>query len=99
MTAPARQIQAALDAALAAEGLPDERRQEIAFHMTDWLADLEAWQQFCADPRGLAPEAVQELLTGFLVHVPNHLAAARRLYLGLPMEDVFGVGILEDDPE
>jgi hypothetical protein len=34
---------------------------------------------------------VSEMLMGFLVHVPNHLAAASKLYTGMPVTDIFGV--------
>lgn len=78
---------------------PDERRIDIAFHMTDWLNDLEAWREFCQDPASLKPEAVEELLMGFLIHVPAHIAAARKLMLGFAMEDVFQVGIFASDDE
>lgn len=72
-------------------GLPDGVAEDVAFHMTDWLDDLEAYARFCADPGSMSDEAVGEMLTGFLVHVPNHLAAAGKLYTGIPVTDVFGV--------
>jgi hypothetical protein len=40
---------------------------------------------------------VSELLIGFLVHVPNHVAAASKLYTDVPVTDIFGVGATSED--
>lgn len=73
-------------------GLGDSEADDVAFHMTDWLDDLQAFSRFCADPSSLSDEAAGELLSNFLVHVPNHVAAAGRLYTGMPVTDVFQTG-------
>jgi len=57
----------------------------------DWLEDLDAYVRFCADRAGSDAE-VSQILTDLLVHVPNHVAAASKLYTGVPVSDVFGVG-------
>ena len=42
-------------------------------------------------------ERLQSTLIQFLAHVPDHLAAAKKL-IGLgPITDVFGIGALEED--
>ena len=42
-------------------------------------------------------EEVRASIIQFLTHVPNHLAAAKKL-IGLgPIEDVFGVGVDKED--
>jgi hypothetical protein len=64
----------------------------VAFHMTDWLDALDAYFRFCAAPGVMSDAEVGKLLTEFLVHVPNHVAAASKLYTNLPVTDVFGVG-------
>jgi len=74
-------------------------RREIAFHMTDWLEDLEEWTAFCNSPDGLDSDAISELLIGFLIHVPNHVAAASKLMTGIPVSDIFEVGAVESDPD
>ena len=71
--------------------------EDIAFHLTDWLQDLEAYYRFCSDPDSMSDEQVSQLLTGFLVHVPNHVAAASKLLTGVPVTDVFGVGATSED--
>lgn len=86
-------VRKAVEAALLqAEAAPPEACRDIAFHLTDWLEDLEAWQEFCANPEAYGAAEVNRLLTDFLVHVPNHLAAASKLLLDIPVTDIFGVG-------
>ena len=72
--------------------LPDAVADDVAFHMTDWLDDLDAYSRFCADPSRMSDAEVGQLLTDFLVHVPNHVAAASKLYADVPVADIFGVG-------
>ncbi len=76
---------------------PEEKRHEIAFHLTDWLDDLEAWHSFCAAPDSLESEALEKLIMQFLIHVPNHVAAASKLMLDIPVTDIFEVGATADD--
>jgi predicted metal-dependent TIM-barrel fold hydrolase len=70
---------------------------DIAFHMTDWLADLEAYARFCAEPRSMSDEEIRQMLMAFLVHVPNHVAAASKLLTGVPVTDIFKVGAISED--
>ena len=76
-----------------------EVRHDIAFHMTDWLSDLQEWHSFCESPESLEPDQISDLLIRFLVHVPNHLAAASRLMTGIPVTDIFDVGAVATDDE
>lgn len=68
---------------------------DVAFHMTDWLEDLAAYVAFCRNPTQPTSAQVNKLLIDFLVHVPNHLAAASKLFAEMPVTDVFGVGAVE----
>jgi hypothetical protein len=79
--------------------LSPEVANDVAFHMTDWLDNLVAYLQFCAEPNEKSEAEVGELLTDFLVHVPNHLAAASKLYTGLPVTDVFHVGATAENSD
>jgi hypothetical protein len=72
--------------------LPEAVANDVAFHMTDWLDDLEAYRSFCAAPHSLSDEALYKLLIQFLVHVPNHVAAASKLFMDIPVTDIFEVG-------
>ncbi|MCF6287768.1 MAG: hypothetical protein L3J53_00840 [Proteobacteria bacterium] len=78
--------------ALSALDMKPEIINDAVFHMTDWLDDLKEWHSFCEKPESLSNEELQDLLMGFLVHVPAHVAAASKLITGLPVKDVFGVG-------
>ena len=79
--------------------LTESVSRDIAFHLTDWLDDLDAYFRFCSNPHALTDEQVSELVMQFLLHVPNHLAAAAKLYTGGGVTDVFGVGATTDDDE
>jgi len=78
--------------------LTAEQAQDVAFHMTDWLGDLSAYVEFCRSPGSYSPEQVNKLLIAFLVHVPNHLAAAAKLYADFPVTDIFNVGAVASSP-
>jgi hypothetical protein len=72
--------------------------EDIAFHMTDWKENLEEMVRLYEQPERLSDEQIQHIIIVFLAHVPNHVAAAKKL-LGLgPIEDIFKVGVLEEDP-
>ena len=85
------------EVALREAELPVSVADDVAFHMTDWLDDLAAFSRFCADPSSLSDAEVSELLTNFLVHVPNHVAAAGKLYTGVPVTDIFQIGATSED--
>jgi len=91
-------IGAAIEAAVRTESeLPERVARDVAFHMTDWLDDLVEYYEFCARPDRLSPPAINKLLIDFLMHVPNHVAAASKLLNGIPVADIFGVGSTSDD--
>jgi len=76
---------------------PETVAYDVAFHMTDWLDNLKAFNQFCANPAALSDDEVNRMLLAFLVHVPEHLAAACKLYTGFPIADIFDVGATSED--
>lgn len=77
--------------------VPDEaRREEIAFHMTDWRNDLEDMVALYGEEE-ITDERVEEIINRFLIHVPNHVVAAQTLLGYGPITDVFEVGIFEED--
>lgn len=71
--------------------------RDIAFHMTDWLKDYEELAKVFDMSQELSTEQVQEIIGQFLIHASNHIAAAKKLAGYGPMEDIFQVGILEED--
>ena len=72
---------------------------DAAFHMTDWISDLEEWTMFCENPDSLTSCQIQDLLMDFLIHVPNHVAAASKLVTGIPVQDIFNVGATVENEE
>lgn len=89
-------IQNAIVKSLIENNFPFEKADEIAFHMTDWLSDLAEWENFCRNPQAVSNNELSNLLTSFLAHVPSHLAAASKLVIRLPVEDVFKVGAVSE---
>jgi hypothetical protein len=75
--------------------LTENDAKDIAFHLTDWLDEMLRFAQFCNKPEKWNEHEIEELLCAFLTHVPNHLAAASKLFTGLPVTDIFGVGAVE----
>jgi hypothetical protein len=79
---------------------PDDRSlpedciaRDIAFHLTDWGADaafIVALQLF---PERFTAAEIESGVEHFLIHAPNHVAAAAVLS-GHPVEDIFDVGAL-----
>ena len=79
--------------------LPSSVVDDIAFHLTDWLDDLAEFYAFMQNPQRVGNEEARKMLMGFLIHVPNHLAAASKLWLDIPVTDVFEVGALNETEE
>ena len=76
--------------------LPESAADDVAFHMTDWLDDLECFARFCDEPDKWSDEEVEKMLLAFLIHVPNHVAAASKLLTGIPVTDIFSVESVEN---
>jgi hypothetical protein len=77
--------------------LAPEICKDIAFHMTDWLDDFEELKAVFGPSKELTTKQILETVNGFLIHASNHIAAAKKLAGYGPMEDIFQVGILEED--
>jgi len=77
--------------------LKPEVVEDIAFHMTDWTENLVDLVHLYESPAELSNDQIQDLVIRFLAHVPNHVAAARKLAGLGPIEDVFEVGVLTED--
>jgi hypothetical protein len=90
-------VRGRIAAAFAEFELSPEAVDDIAFHMTDWKENLEEIVRLYEQPEQLSDEQVQHIILVFLAHVPNHVAAAKKL-VGLgPIEDIFEVGVLDED--
>ncbi len=80
-----------------ADTLDEAVAKEIAFHLTDWKEDLDGFVEIYEREEFLSDEQISKIIFRFLAHVPNHVAAAKKL-IGLgPIEDVFDVNVLKED--
>ncbi|MEM7682785.1 MAG: hypothetical protein AAF288_12580 [Planctomycetota bacterium] len=83
----------ALRDALLTPDRKDKVAQDIAFHLTDWKDDAAFLLAVHLFPERFTKQEIAVGMSGFLVHAPNHVAAAAKLY-GEPVSDVFAVGRL-----
>jgi hypothetical protein len=73
------------------------RALDIAFHLTDWNADAAFLVALAIAPERFDKEEIEAGISAFILHAPNHVAAAAKL-AGFPITDVFGVGpLVESD--
>ncbi len=77
-------------------GLAKLAARDIAFHLTDWLSDLEDLIKTYSNIDNLSNDEITSFVYKFLAHVPNHLNAATKLSGIGKIEDVFQAGIFED---
>ena len=66
---------------------------DIGFHMADWNSDAAFITALHLFPERFTNEEVSAGISMFLVHAPNHVAAAAKL-AGHPIQDAFGLGPL-----
>ena len=97
MTYDTDKIQKALREAFTEMELDPEKIDDAIFHMVDWLDDLEKWSQFCKNPASLSAEELGDMVMSFLIHVPNHVAAAGKLVTDIPVSDIFDVGAISNE--
>jgi hypothetical protein len=81
--------------ALAHDGfLTKAEAQEAAFHLTDWITELNELNELFSVPRWDTTHA-QQVLMSFVVHAQAHLVAAHRIIAGAPVTDVFELGAVK----
>ena len=68
---------------------------DIAFHMTDWNGDAAIICAFLMFPERFTPAEIRHGISCIVVHAPNHLAAAAK-HADFPVDDVWGIGALEN---
>jgi len=71
-----------------------EAARDIAFHLADWNSDAAFILAMHLFPERFTPEQILDGVEDFLIHAPNHVAAAAKLG-GHPIEDIFEVGALD----
>jgi len=65
--------------------------------MTDWDHNLDDLLRIYKEPGRFSNDEIVRIVLEFLAHVPNHVAAAKKLAGLGPIEDVFEVGVLVED--
>ncbi len=83
-------------AAVLAPDVGEEKARQIGFHMADWSDDLEQLHEAWRNLDDIGDERLSKIVYAFLAHVPDHVAAAKKLIGYGPTEDVFDVGVLEE---
>jgi len=66
--------------------------------MTDWNSDAAFITAFLLFPERFTAEEIRRGILDFLIHAPNHLAAAAKQH-DYPIQDTFEVGALDGWPE
>lgn len=85
-------LQAAIVRAYPHLGL--EQAYDLAFHLSDWREDGAFLIALALAPERFTVEEAAAGLEAFLIHAPNHIAAAAKL-AGWPVADIFEVGALD----
>lgn len=68
--------------------------QDIAIHLVDWQFDGLIIVAITMFPERFTQEEIRRGVIMFLVHAPDHIAAAAKLG-GWPVKDIFEVGALD----
>lgn len=71
-----------------------ERARDIGFHLSDWHADAAFIVALHLFPERFTAAEIEEGVEDFLIHAPNHIAAAAAL-ASHPIDDIFEVGALK----
>ena len=61
---------------------------EIAFHMSDWNSEAAFILALHLFPEKFTKEEIEDGISDFLTHAPNHIAKAAGL-IGCPVSDIF----------
>jgi hypothetical protein len=77
---------------------PEKTAKDIAFHLADWNSEAAFIVAMHLFPERFTKEQIRSGVGKFIVHAPNHVAAAAKL-ADQPVEDIFEVGALDGRPE
>jgi hypothetical protein len=67
---------------------------DIAFHLTDWHFEAAFIVAMLFFPERFTREQIRDGVQRFVIHAPNHAAAAAKL-CDSPVEDIFEIGALD----
>lgn len=68
---------------------------EVAFHLTDWLDDLNKFVEFLSRPSRYQSPQVCDIVFRMVTHVPHHINAAYRIMMDEPVTDSFDLGTVK----
>jgi hypothetical protein len=88
----AKDVQTLIAGALR-EDFPDDA-EDIAFHLSDWANSAAFMVLVHLKPEAFTKEELRIGVEQFLIHAPNHIAAAAKLS-GNAVQDVFNVNALD----
>ncbi len=72
-----------------------EKAMDIAFHLSDWSSDAAFLVALHLFPDAFTEEEIREGMMMFIIHAPNHVAAAAAL-AGDPIRNIFEIDGLID---
>jgi hypothetical protein len=79
----------AIQSAIASD-FDETTSHDIGFHLADWIEDAEFLVALKMFPERFTKEEVAQGVLDFVIHAPNHCAAAAALH-GHPVSDIFEV--------
>lgn len=63
------------------DDLSDKQIYDFAFHMTDWLKDLEKLVKAYTSLDKIGDKNIYDILLGFCIHVPLHIVKANEIIM------------------
>ena len=72
-----------------------DRAREVAFHLSDWIADAAFLVALHLYPERFSKKEIDDGILAFLIHAPAHVMAAARIAKA-PLTDTFELGIKVD---
>jgi hypothetical protein len=68
-------------------GFSEQERYDLAFHLTDWVEDLQHVVDFLESPEKYSDEQIRETIIAFVIHAPYHLNHAADILIDGPVQD------------
>lgn len=69
--------------------LPEDVCNDIAFHTTDWLDEMQSLYKTFENIESLSDEEIYNNLLKFFIHAPEHIVRATELMTGTEIERIF----------
>lgn len=73
---------------------PPEVAHDIALHLTDWNSEAAFLVALILFPERFTADEICIGVEQFIIHAPNHIAAAAKL-VGWPVTDCFNIGAID----